>query len=206
QKKVKNQYQVKTSENHSNSGGEFNNAKDSDREISILRVEKTNNIITKLMQAILEKKAAVGTPKLELFWSPTINVYTNLNNIDSDSNSEIIEDGFEVETAKGHSIIFFKKLGDTIKRLENEIKSNKHSEMEKAYFYTTTIYIKNGAFPILRQDKNMKEETRPVFNNIVILERSVHIIEFLTDIGGYLVLYEKDKAAFPNLLSEAYII
>ncbi|CAG8560969.1 10414_t:CDS:2, partial [Racocetra fulgida] len=96
----KNQRQVETSENRSNGGDEFNDAEDSDREISILR---------------------------------TVNAYTNLDNIDSDNDSEIIEDRFEVETAEGHSIISSKKLSDTIKELENEIKSNKHSEWLKTF-------------------------------------------------------------------------
>ncbi|CAG8837776.1 24665_t:CDS:1, partial [Racocetra persica] len=89
----KNQYQIETSENHSNSSSKFNDTEDSDRKISILRVKKANNIITKLIQAIpevithhllvyirnsirtkkwqkqMQKKAAIETPKLELFWS-----------------------------------------------------------------------------------------------------------------------------------------
>ncbi|CAG8661130.1 719_t:CDS:2, partial [Gigaspora rosea] len=72
---------------------------DSDGEISIFRIEKANNVITKLMQAIPEKNA-VGTPKLELFWSPTVNTHTNVDNIGSDSDSEIFEDGFEIETVE----------------------------------------------------------------------------------------------------------
>ncbi|CAG8677644.1 15022_t:CDS:2, partial [Gigaspora rosea] len=101
---------------------------DSDGEISILRIEEANNVITKLMQAIpevvtchqlvyignsvrtkrrrrqIQKKDAVGTPKLELFWLPTVNMHTNVDNIGSDSDFEIFEDGFEIETVEGHNI------------------------------------------------------------------------------------------------------
>ncbi|CAG8838216.1 3651_t:CDS:2, partial [Racocetra persica] len=89
----------------------------------------------------------------------TVNTHTNLDNIDSDSDSEIIKDGFEVETTEGYSIIFSKKLDNTIKKLKNEIKSNKHKTSiivaeaaGKGIYHAcciclwTTNYIKNGSF------------------------------------------------------------
>ncbi|CAG8709081.1 5222_t:CDS:2, partial [Racocetra fulgida] len=175
-----------TSENHSNGGSKFNDTEDSDGEISILRVEEANNVITKLMQAIPEVithhplvyiRNSVRTKRWQRQMqkkAATVNAYTNLDNIDLDSDSEIIKDGFEVETAEGHSIICFKKLGDTIKRLENEIKRNKHKASiivaeaaVKGVYHAHCIrswainYIKNSAFPILRQAKHVNEEILP---------------------------------------------
>ncbi|CAG8773511.1 719_t:CDS:1, partial [Dentiscutata heterogama] len=53
QKIAKRRYQVEASETCSSSGDELNDVEDG--EISILRPEEANNIITRLMQAVSEK-------------------------------------------------------------------------------------------------------------------------------------------------------
>ncbi|CAG8758218.1 19029_t:CDS:1, partial [Gigaspora rosea] len=49
--------------------------------------------------------------------------------ISSDSDSKTFESDSEVETAESHNIMFLENLNNTIKQLEKEIKSNKHSEV-----------------------------------------------------------------------------
>src|SRR5260364_221374 len=97
QKKA-NQHQTEVLETCSSNGDEFNdefdNIEDGDTEVSIVKDEDANNVITKLLQAVpevtthrplvyvgnsvrtnrrrrqLQQKAAIGTPKLESFWTP----------------------------------------------------------------------------------------------------------------------------------------
>ncbi|CAG8473821.1 19518_t:CDS:2 [Racocetra persica] len=127
---------IEVSKTHSDNSNEFNDIEDSDGEISILRIEEVNDIITRLIQAVLERKAVVGIPKLELFWSSV-----NPDIYSSDSNSETSKSDFEVGTAKDR-MISIKKLGNIIKELETEIKSNKHNEVEKAHFYAMLSYFR----------------------------------------------------------------
>ncbi|CAG8686145.1 23419_t:CDS:2, partial [Racocetra persica] len=109
----------------SSNGDKFNDEfEDRDIEISIVRDEDMNNIITKLLQAVPEQKAAIITSKLESFWTPVISADMNNNIIDSDSNSE---NEFEVEIDKGHNMSP-EMLGNIIKQLEKKVKNNKHGE------------------------------------------------------------------------------
>ncbi|CAG8708319.1 9141_t:CDS:2, partial [Racocetra fulgida] len=86
----------------SSNGNEFNNEfEDEDTEISIVRDEDANNIITKLLQAVPEGVSAD----------------INNNTIDSDSNSE---SEFEVEVDKGHSMSS-EMLGAVIKQLKKNV-------------------------------------------------------------------------------------
>ncbi|CAG8604842.1 10369_t:CDS:2, partial [Dentiscutata heterogama] len=66
---------------------------------------------------------------------------------------------------------------------------------------------------IIFSGENMEEEIRPATHDIIILVthdecqgRSVYISEFLTDVGGCLILSEENKIAFSNLLPEACVI
>ncbi|CAG8445682.1 15618_t:CDS:2 [Dentiscutata heterogama] len=158
QKQSKNQHQVKVLKTFSTSDDKFNNAEDtcsisddelnniksSDTGISILRTEKANNVITRLLQAVPEE-AAVGISKLESFWSSIVNACTSVNNSDNTSiNNEptsLDSDDFEVEIVRDHNLISSKNLNNTIKQLENEFKSDEYSKIEKAHLYTMLSYL-----------------------------------------------------------------
>ncbi|CAG8849294.1 21914_t:CDS:1, partial [Racocetra persica] len=60
----------------------------------------------------------------------------------SDSDSEIFGSDSEVETVESHNIMSLEYLNNTIKQLEKEIKSNKHSEVVKARLYTILSYFR----------------------------------------------------------------
>ncbi|CAG8765170.1 6698_t:CDS:2, partial [Dentiscutata heterogama] len=159
-----------------------------------------NAVRTKRRRRQLQREAAVGTPKLELFWSPMVNRHMNMdddgmsNTISSDSDSETFGSDFEVETVEDRNIMSLENLNHAIKQLEKEIKSDKYSEVVKARLYTmlsyfclvergqkrieasiivaeaagkgvyhahcirawAVNYIKNGEFPISRQENHPK--------------------------------------------------
>ncbi|CAG8804655.1 2357_t:CDS:2 [Cetraspora pellucida] len=97
---------------------------------------------TKKHQRQLQREAKVRTSRLELFWllAVSINDDMNMNNLDSDSESDS-----KVET---NNIMSSKKLNNIIKHLKREIKSNKHSE--------AINYVQNSAIPTSRQGKHSK--------------------------------------------------
>ncbi|CAG8796268.1 19209_t:CDS:2, partial [Dentiscutata erythropus] len=64
------------------------------------------------------------------------------NIISSNSDSETFESDSEVEIAEGYNIMFLGYLNNTIKQLEKEIRSNKHSEVIKAHLYTMLSYFR----------------------------------------------------------------
>ncbi|CAG8688779.1 19532_t:CDS:2, partial [Dentiscutata erythropus] len=92
---------VEASEACNNSIDELNY--DEDGEISILRPEKVDNIITRLMQTIPE--------------------VTTHRPLVSDSDSKTFESDSEVETAKSYDIMSLENLTNTIKQLEKEVRS-----------------------------------------------------------------------------------
>ncbi|CAG8492388.1 359_t:CDS:2, partial [Cetraspora pellucida] len=313
---------VEASETRSSSSDELNNIKDG--EISILRPKEVNNIITRLMQAVPEKtthqplvyigntirmkrrqrqlqqEAAVGTPKLELFWSPMINRHMNIdddgmsNTISSDSDSETFRSNFEVETVEDHNIMSLENLNHAIKQLKKEIKHDKYSKVfrlvecsqkrieasiivaetaEKGVYHahelanhvnetillnlcfnsSPTIFIRTAknwlkifGFEYSEVKKEMYMDGHEYVDVVAYHERflekiaefeahmvvfsaynrrcwlwlpkgeqplrkkgqgwSVHISEFLTDIGGRLALRKENKIAFSNLPLEVYVV
>ncbi|CAG8624222.1 9070_t:CDS:2, partial [Racocetra fulgida] len=198
-KKTKNQYQKEVLKTHNDNSSEFNDIEDRDGEISILRIEEANDVITKLMQAVsevtthrplvyignsvrtrrwrrqIQRKAAVGTP----------------------NDSETSESNFEVGTAKDH-MIYIEKL---------EIKSNKYNEVEKARLYAILSYfhlveqVRKGLYMdgheqadvvayrerflekiaeyeaqmVVFSGENMEEETRPASQIIILVTHNKYI-------------------------------
>ncbi|CAG8500594.1 9239_t:CDS:2 [Scutellospora calospora] len=152
------------------SDDELNDIESSDTEISVLRTEEANNVITRLLQAVsevtnhqllmyirnsvrakrrrkqLQWKAAVGIPKLESFWSSIANACTSVNDSDNTSmNDELTSldsDNFEVEIVRDYNLISSKNLNNIIKQLENEFKSDEYSKIEKARLYTMLSYLR----------------------------------------------------------------
>ncbi|CAG8698372.1 19235_t:CDS:2, partial [Gigaspora rosea] len=157
QRIVKRRSRAEASATYNSSGDKLNDVENG--KISILRPKEADNVITRLIQAVpeitthrplvyirnskrtkrrwrqMQREATARTPKLELFWLPMVNRNTNMDDddisdtISLDSNSETFGSDSEVETAKSHNIMSLENLNNTIKQLEKEIKSNKHSEI-----------------------------------------------------------------------------
>ncbi|CAG8449812.1 7874_t:CDS:2 [Scutellospora calospora] len=128
QRITKRRHQIEVSETCSSSSDKLNDVED--REISILRSEEADNMITRLMQTVSEMNKHINMDN-----------YSMSDTISSDSDSEIFGSDSEVKTAKSHNIMSLEYLNNTIKQLEKEIKSNKHSEVVKARLYTMLFYF-----------------------------------------------------------------
>ncbi|CAG8483122.1 8250_t:CDS:2 [Racocetra fulgida] len=173
---------AEASETCNSSGDELNDVEDG--EISILRPEEADNVITRLMQTVSEM----------------VNRHINTNDdsisdsIGSDSDSETFGSDSEVETAKRNIIV-----------AEAARKGVYHAQVRKGMYidgheYTDVVAYRERflermaefeARMVVFSDENMEEETRPDFDDIIIL--ITYDDEFLIDIGERLVLHEEDK-------------
>ncbi|CAG8699705.1 7372_t:CDS:2, partial [Dentiscutata heterogama] len=130
-------------------------------EISILKSEEANNVITKLMQTVPEMNKHIN-----------INDDSMSNTFGSDSDFKIFRSDSEVKTVKSHNIISLEYLNNTIKQLEKKKSRHSHERIEasiivaeaarKGVYHARCIhawainYIKNSEFSISRQGKHPK--------------------------------------------------
>ncbi|CAG8522810.1 875_t:CDS:2, partial [Scutellospora calospora] len=88
-------------------------------------------------------------------------------------NSEISESDFEIELTEVYNIKFPENLDDTIKQLEKEVKSNKHSKIEKAHLYAMLSYFYLDD-DILMQIKSFLRSNKW---NVNLYELAIHVNE-----------------------------